>query len=58
MITRKIEVVRDERRLYNLYDNGGYVMTRSCVDDLLTYISAISSYWRIEFKFTDHSMEV
>lgn len=57
-MTRKIEIVRDERRLYNLYDNGRYVMTRSCADDLLTYISNISSYWWIEFKFTDNSIEV
>lgn len=55
-MTRRIEIIRDTRKLYNLDDNDNYIMTRSCVDELLTYISAISPYWEIKFKFTDYSM--
>ena len=57
-MTRTVEIVRDKKGLYNLYNNGEYVMTRNCIDYLLTYISNISSRWQVEFKFIDHSMEI
>lgn len=52
------KIIHCKDDVYDLFQDNNWLMSRGCVDDILTFISTTSKYSPIRIVFEDKSMEV
>lgn len=56
-ICNVFEIIRRKDGVYDLFQDNNWIMSRSCVDNILEYISEESKFGPVVFEFKDKSLE-